>query len=181
MIDSLIALIYKSEKRLGYWLHHYKRHKLIERLRSVGHSFSIGRGFQWQGLEQIYIGNNCTFNHESVVNGAGGLHIGDNCIFAARVTIWTVNHNIHGDRLPFDDKKLCRPVIIGNNVWVGINVTIVPGSIIGDGCVIGAGTVISGQVPAKSIVGGQKWRILGERDHNHYQDHLPSSSRDSNS
>ena len=45
----------------------------------------------------------------------------------------------------------CIPVISGRNVWVGANVSILPGVTIGDNCVIGAGSVVTHSIPANSV------------------------------
>jgi acetyltransferase-like isoleucine patch superfamily enzyme len=50
-----------------------------------------------------------------------------------------------------------------------MNVCVVPGTKIGDGAVIGMGAVVSGEVPSLSIIGSEKWRILGHRDKNEYE------------
>jgi maltose O-acetyltransferase len=49
-----------------------------------------------------------------------------------------------------------------------MNVCIAPGTKIGDGAIIGMGAVVSGEVPPLSIVGNQKWRIIGYRDKEEY-------------
>ena len=52
----------------------------------------------------------------------------------------------------------CIPVISGRNVWVGANVSILPGVTIGDNCVIGAGSVVTHSIPANSVTYGDKDR-----------------------
>ncbi len=94
----------------------------------------------------------------------GGLSIGDNTHISRNLVLYTINHNYKSDVLPYNDEMLPKKVIIGKNVWIGMNVCITPGSVIGDGCIIGMGSVVSGQVPALSIIGSEKWRILSKRD-----------------
>ena len=65
-----------------------------------------------------------------------------------------------------------KKVVIGKNVWIGMNVCITPGTIIGDGCIIGMGTVVSGEVPPLSIIGSEKWKIIGERNADKYNEIL---------
>jgi maltose O-acetyltransferase len=60
-------------------------------------------------------------------------------------------------------------VIIGRNVWIGMNVNIIPGVTIGDGAIIGLATVVTNDVPARASVGGQAFRILGYRDEKEYE------------
>jgi len=54
-------------------------------------------------------------------------------------------------------------VIIGNDVWIGINVSILSGSVVGDGCAVGADAVIAGHIPAYSVVVGNPARVIRKR------------------
>lgn len=56
------------------------------------------------------------------------------------------------------------PVIIGNNVWIGANSMILPGTVIGDHSVIAGGSIVTGEVPAKSLVGGAPARVIKTLD-----------------
>jgi acetyltransferase-like isoleucine patch superfamily enzyme len=55
---------------------------------------------------------------------------------------------------------ICKPVKIGNGVWIGANVTILPGVTVGENAVIAAGAVVTKDVPANSIVGGNPARVI---------------------
>jgi len=57
-----------------------------------------------------------------------------------------------------------RPVVIGSNVFIGFNVTVLPGAIIGDNCIIGAGSVVSGNIPKNSIAVGNPAIVIKKRD-----------------
>jgi acetyltransferase-like isoleucine patch superfamily enzyme len=90
------------------------------------------------------------------INAYGGLKMGDNVGISSNTVIVTTNHNKYDHRKPGFKKG----VVIGNNVWIGANCVILPGTIIGNEVTIGAGCVISGQIPSKSTV---------VRDSNHIQ------------
>lgn len=98
----------------------------------------------------------------------GGLKIGDNTSISRYVTIYTANHNMEGDAIPYDSTFISKPVVIGRHVWIGMHVRITPGVTIGDGAVIGLGTVVSKDVPAGAIVVGSSSRIVGHRDMEHF-------------
>lgn len=156
--------------------HHFRAEYYTLKARTVraslgfcGSGVTINPECKWLGCENIYLAANVFINHGSIIQGEGGLHIGENTIIGPNVTIWTVNHDIRGEKLPFGKQRVFKPVKIGRDVWIGINVTIVPGVEIGDGAVIGAGAVIAGVVPPLAIVAPEKWRVVGSRDEEHYR------------
>jgi acetyltransferase-like isoleucine patch superfamily enzyme len=55
---------------------------------------------------------------------------------------------------------LCKPIIIGNNVWIGLNAIILKGVIIGDGSIITAGAIVNKDVPERCLAGGVPAKIL---------------------
>ena len=57
-------------------------------------------------------------------------------------------------------QEWAKPVTIGNDVWIGGNVTILPGVTIGDNCTIGAGSVVTHDIPANSIAAGNPAKII---------------------
>ncbi|MCU1497395.1 MAG: lacA [Acidimicrobiales bacterium] len=117
---------------------------------------------------KVVLGENVHIGTGAFIRAEGGLTIGDNTHISRNLLLYTMNHEYAGSRLPYDDSKIVRPVVIGRNVWVGMNVCIAPGSEIGDGAIIGMGTVVSGVVPPMAIIGSQPWRVLGQRDEEHY-------------
>lgn len=91
--------------------------------------------------------------------------IGTHVMMGEDCTIITRNHKIDRTDIPmmeqgFEDEK---PVHIGNDVWIGDRVTIMPGVHIGDGCVIGAGAVVTGDIPPYSIAAGVPAKVLRSR------------------
>lgn len=62
-----------------------------------------------------------------------------------------------------------RPVTIGNYVWMGFGVTVLPGVSIGDGCIIGAGSVVTKDISPYSIVAGNPARVIRERSHDEFK------------
>ncbi len=81
----------------------------------------------------------------------GGISIGDDCLIGHNCTICTVNHSKDPQRR---GDMTCVPVKIGNKVWIGANVTILPGVSIGDGAIIAAGAVVNKNVQPNTIVAG---------------------------
>jgi acetyltransferase-like isoleucine patch superfamily enzyme len=101
--------------------------------------------------KRVFINSGCRFQDQ------GGIVIGDDCLIGHNAVIATLQHDIaptrRGDVLP-------APVSIGRNVWLGANVTVLPGVSIGDDAVIGAGSVVTKDVPARSIAVGSPARVV---------------------
>jgi acetyltransferase-like isoleucine patch superfamily enzyme len=89
----------------------------------------------------------------------------DGTIIGPRLKIYTGNHNYDSDTLlPYDEVTIAKNVVIKENVWIGGDVTILPGITIEEGAIIGASTVVTKDVPKGAIVGGNPGKILKYRD-----------------
>lgn len=136
---------------------------------------SCGSGLKFNGEvvishpESVALGNNIHIGKNAWFSSAGGLTIGDNTHISRNVTIYTVNHDVSGKALPYDEIQIPKPVSIGKNVWIGMNVSITPGVRIGDGAIIGMGTVVSKDVPSLAVVGSSPHHLIRSRDETHYK------------
>ncbi len=105
------------------------------------------------GKGVISLGNEIFFNHGCSITSLDQISIGNNCLFGENVKIYDHNHCFNNtSKLIKDQGYSIAPIKIGNNVWVGSNVTILKGVTIGDNSVIGAGCVITQNIPSNSIV-----------------------------
>lgn len=95
----------------------------------------------------LSIGCHCFFNINTSITSMKSIKIGNNCKFGNNVVIVDHDHNFKSGIEEF----VSSPIVIGNNVWVGANVTILRGSNIGDNCVIGAGSVVRGYIESNSL------------------------------
>ncbi|HBY86119.1 MAG TPA: acyltransferase [Colwellia sp.] len=96
---------------------------------------------------------------------SGGVKIGNNVHIGRGLTIFSSNHNWRStEYLPYDSKDILKPVVIGDAVWIGANVTILPGVIIGDAAVIAAGSVVAHDVDFGAVVGGNPAKVIARRD-----------------
>ena len=82
------------------------------------------------------------------INAGGGLKLGNNVAIAANSTITTTNHDMRDHR----KTSAIKGVVIGDNVWIGANCSIVAGVTIGDNVTIGSGCSIRKSIPSNSIV-----------------------------
>lgn len=105
----------------------------------------------------LHIGNNVFINSGCCFQDQGGIYIGDNVLIGHQVVFATINHDKDFNKRGSMEFK---PIHIGNNVWIGAHVTILPGVCIGNGVIIGAGAVVSKDIPDYAIVVGVPGRIL---------------------
>lgn len=151
--------------------YHFMRMRIIYHRKNILKQINGGYSLHLEGLinviypRNLTLGANVHIGADAYINCRGGITIGEHTILSRRVTIYSYDHNIKSPtRLPYDSKVILKPVNIGKYVWVGMNVTITPGTVIGDGAIIGMGTVVSGIIPENAIVVGAKTRIIGYRD-----------------
>ncbi len=107
--------------------------------------------------QNITIGQRTFINMGCSFQDWGGITIGDDCLIGHNCTICTVNHSKDPERR---GDMTCAPVKIGNKVWIGANVTILPGVSIGDGAIIAAGAVVNKNVQPSTIVAGVPATII---------------------
>ncbi len=110
---------------------------------------------------QMHFGERVFLNHSFTAMSIGGIYFGDRVQVGPHVTIVTDNHDLKKRSV-----LRCKPVRIGNDVWIGANVTILPGVTVGDNAVLAAGAVVTKDVPANSIVGGNPAKVIRMLDSN---------------
>lgn len=126
--------------------------------RNLGSNFEIWGSFFCELGQNISIGNNVFINVNCVMLDSFEITLGDNTSIGPNVGIYTTNHSLDAEERK-DHIEYGGPVVIGNDVWIGGNVTILPGVEIGDLSVIGAGSVIHRNIPENAIVRGTACRI----------------------
>ena len=122
-------------------------------LGSVGEKVWIAKTFSCDNGKNIYIGNNFTGNFNLTILDIREVYIGDNVMIGPGTLITTVGHPLS----PMCRRKhlaVAKPVHIGNDVWIGGNVTILPGVTIGNNVVVAAGAVVTKDIPDNCVVGG---------------------------
>lgn len=120
---------------------------------SIGKNISIQPGFQCDFGMNIHVGDNFLTNYNVTILDVAPIYIGDDVMIGPNTLITTVGHPISPKRRK-ERHGICKPVHIGNNVWLGGNVTVLPGVTIGNNSVIAAGAVVTKDVPDNCVVGG---------------------------
>ena len=127
---------------------------------SYGPGFTTGYRCRFEMLgkgKTLKIGENCKVGDNVHITATESVTIGDHCLFASHIFISDTNHGTLNDdpTTPPDSRPLTtQSVAIGNNVWLGEGVAVLPGAKIGDGCIIGAHAVVKGEIPAYTMAVG---------------------------
>lgn len=101
--------------------------------------------------KNITVGENVFINACCYFQDHGGVTIGDRCQIGHNVVFATLNHGLAPEER---SHTYPAPIILGQNVWIGSNATILQGGSIGDNAVVAAGAVVTKDVPANIVVGG---------------------------
>lgn len=110
---------------------------------------------------RLEIGDSCFFNHNCSITCMRSIKIGENCKFGNNLVIVDHDHNFKHKN---EGEYLSEPIKIGNNIWIGANVTILKGVSIGDNCVIAAGSIVRKSIPSNTILYQERKDILVKYD-----------------
>ena len=130
-------------------------------LGKTGENVHINAPFHCDYGYNIEVGENFFANYNLIILDVAKVKIGDNAQIAPNVSIYTAGHPIHPDSRN-SGYEYGIDVTIGDNVWIGGNVCIMPGVTIGNNVVIGAGSVVTKDLPDNVIAAGNPCRIIRE-------------------
>jgi len=109
----------------------------------------------------LSIGNHCGFSG-TVISAATSVVLGDNVLCGANVTITDTDWH-HVDRAKEGKQQApSAPVVIEDDVWLGMNVTVLKGVTVGRGSVIAPHSVVTRDIPQSVLAGGQPARVIRE-------------------
>jgi len=138
------------------------RRQLIKKiLKKTGEHIHIEPDFWCDYGFGIQVGENFYANHGLVILDAGGVTFGDNVFIGPSCGFHTSGHPVDYQRRN-EGWEYAWPIVVGNNVWFGAGVQVLPGVTIGDNCVIGAGSVVTKDIPSNVIAVGNPCRVLRE-------------------
>lgn len=129
----------------------------------LGHTadddFIINQPFYCDYGKQISIGKRFFANFHLTILDEAKVTIGDDCFIGPNVSIYTACHST--DPIERNTRnEWARPVTIGNNVWIGGSVTILPGVTIGNNVTIGAGSVVTKDIPDSTVAVGNPCKVI---------------------
>lgn len=137
-----------------------ERKKIMRRLLGkIKSGFSIEAPFWCDYGYNIEIGENFFANHNTVILDGGKVTFGDNVFVAPNCGFYTAGHPIDFERRN-KGLEYAYPIKIGNNVWIGAGVQIMPGVTVGDNVVIGGGSIVVKDIPSNSVAVGNPCKVV---------------------
>lgn len=136
-----------------------KKQRVLKQLITAKGLFYIEGPFYCDYGYNIEVGENFYANYGCTILDVNKVKIGDNVMLAPNVQIYTAAHPIDPTER-VTGKEFAKPIIIGNNVWIGGGAIICPGVKIGDNVTIGAGSVVTKDIPDDVIAAGNPCRVI---------------------
>lgn len=132
---------------------------LRQLLGQVGENCVINPQFRCDYGCNIRMGENVFINYNCVILDCAPVTFGDNVFIAPSCGFYTAGHPVdYPTRNAF--LEFAKPITVGDNVWIGGNVVVLPGVTIGSGSVIGAGSVVSRDIPENVVAVGNPCRPI---------------------
>lgn len=137
-----------------------KREEIIRKILGKAEGeFLIEQPFICDYGYNIEIGKNFYSNHNLIILDANKVEFGDNVFIGPNCGFYTAGHPLDYETRN-KGLEYAKPIKVGNNVWFGGNVTVLPGVKIGDNSVIGAGSVVTKDIPENSVAVGNPCKVI---------------------
>jgi acetyltransferase-like isoleucine patch superfamily enzyme len=123
-----------------------------------GATIRIDQGWLETGAE-VSFGPGC-----HIYEPRAGITIGDHCLIGGGVLMCGVNHGFAEQGVPMRKQQAnAAPIVIGDDVWIGMGAIILPGVTVGKGAIVAAGAVVTADVAPGQVVGGVPARLVKAR------------------
>ena len=137
-----------------------EREQLIKKIfAKTGENILVESSFQCDYGYNIFVGENFYMNHNGVILDAAKVEFGDNVFIAPNCGFYTAGHPIDVEQRN-KGLEYAKPIKVGDNVWIGGNVVVLPGVTIGNNCEIGAGSIVVKNIPDNSIAVGNPCKVI---------------------
>jgi acetyltransferase-like isoleucine patch superfamily enzyme len=164
-LDSLAEERLENKKRV-FRFNNMEPDKFEEKIKLIkeifgktGENVFVEAPFHCDYGYNIEVGENFFANYNLTILDVGRVKIGANAQIAPNVSIYTAGHPVHPESRN-TGYEYGIPITIGDNVWIGGSVTILPGVTIGSNVVIGAGSVVTKDLPDNVIAAGNPCRVI---------------------
>lgn len=136
------------------------RYRLLKSiLGSLKENICIEPGFWCDYGYNIEVGENFYANHNLVILDCAKVKFGDNVFIGPNCSFYTAGHPLDARRRN-EGLEYAHPVTIGDNVWLGGNVVVLPGVSVGNNSVIGAGSVVTKDIPENVVAVGNPCKVI---------------------
>ena len=132
---------------------------LRELLGAAGKDLSIRPGFWCDYGSNIEIGEDFYTNHNCTILDGAKVTFGDHVFIAPNCVFSTAGHPLDAEQRN-QGLEYAYPITVGDNVWIGASVTVLPGVTIGSNTIIGAGSVVNRDIPDGVVAVGNPCRVL---------------------
>ncbi len=152
-------LLWKFERGLT----DYKMWLMKSRLKHCGKNIKLEPTVHVFVPSGLSIGDNTSIAPYTTIYATFGVTIGKNCLISSNCGISSYNHIVECDNRignTSEDFKYSKPVVIGDNVWIGMNACILPGVTVGNNSIIGSGSVVTKDIPENEIWVGNPAKFL---------------------
>lgn len=136
------------------------RYTLLSRiLGKIKENFIIEPSFWCDYGYNIELGENFYSNHNLVILDPAKVTFGDNVFIGPNCGFYTAGHPLNIEERN-KGLEYAKPITVGNNVWFGGNVAVMPGVTIGDNCTIAAGSIVTKDIPDNSLAAGVPCKVI---------------------
>ncbi len=142
-----------------------RNRRIQDLLADSGKHFFAETGIEFDYGFNIHIGEDFYANYHLTLLDTCPITIGDHCYIGPDVGFYTPVHPLSA-KLRDADVELGKPITVGNSVWMGGHVTILPGVTLGDRVVVGAGSVVTKSFGSDVVIAGNPARIIHQLDAN---------------
>ena len=136
-----------------------RRELLAQLFASIGERCHIEANFHCDYGVNISIGTGFYANFNLTILDLAKVTIGEDVLFAPNVQLYTAYHPLEPQARAALE-VMAKPITIGNRVWLGGGVIVLPGVTIGDNSVIGAGSVVTKDIPHNSVACGNPCKVV---------------------
>ena len=142
------------------------RNKIIPKFfAECGNNIQILEGANFKGIDKLRVGNSVHIGNDNFIQASGGVTLCDHVMIGPGVKIWSINHKYDDIEVPISEQGYnLESVYIGEGVWLGADVFILPGVRLPKGCVVSACSVVNKKsYRPYSILSGNPCRVIGNR------------------
>ncbi|KQR94718.1 maltose acetyltransferase [Chryseobacterium sp. Leaf180] len=160
MNDRMICKdLCQNYNQLTYSQNQEKQELIKKIIGDCGEDFVIEPNFWCDYGYNIFFGNQFYANHNLVILDCAEVRFGDHVFIGPNCNFYTAGHPLDAETRNLG-LEFAKPILVGNNVWFGGNVTVLPGITIGNNAVIGAGSVVTKDIPAFAAAVGNPCQVI---------------------